>query len=159
MVQAIIFLVGVLGGTSLLFGVVIALVVVIWAQDVDTALRFIVNGYYLLVGVMPVALWFALLTAHDEVEYQAGYDSPLRAILTTVQGAIVGSILGAGPIFLAVVITLPLLLADFEVGELGTAAYDAIVWSRLALAVGAAVASAIPLGLWVYYTSAQWRDD
>lgn len=154
MIHAVIFIVGLIGGVSLLVGGVIALAVVIWAQDIPSALRLIRYGYYVLVGLMPIALWFALSITHDDADYKAAYNSPLRALLTTLQGATVGSILGAGPLFLTVVNNLPVILADFEIGEFGSAVRDTVVWSLLLLAVGAAVIAAIPLGLWAYYTGA-----
>jgi hypothetical protein len=78
----------------------------------------------------------------------------LYGILTALQGAIIGGVLGAGPIFLAVVISLPVFLGDFHITDFAPAVRDEIVWSRLSIAVGAAVLSALPLGLWSYYTKA-----
>jgi hypothetical protein len=159
MIQGIIFLVGAIAGVSLIFGGVLALVVIIWAQDTVGAVRFIGNGYYFLVSLMPIVLGFALYVSHDDADYGTAYTSAWRAILTTLQGAIVGSILGAGPIFLAVVVNLPVILGDFQIEEFGPAVRDAIVWSRLSLAVGAAVISAIPLGLWAYHLRSGREDD
>ena len=140
MIQAVVLLVGALVGISLIVGAILGLVVAIWAQDTAAAVRIIVNGYYALVGLLPIVLWLTI------------YDSPLRSLLTTVQGAAVGSILGAGPVFLTLVINLPVVLADFDIVGFGPAVRNEIVWSRLLLAVGAAVLGAIPLGLWAYYT-------
>ena len=151
MIPAILFLVGTLAGSSLVIGALLAIVVVIWAEDVASAVWLIGNGYYLLAGMMPVVLWLGLFASHDEAEYRAGYTSALRAVLTTLQGAIVGSVLGAGPIFLTVAVNLPVIVGDFYLDDFGPAVRDAIVWSRLSLAVAAATISAIPLGLWAYY--------
>jgi hypothetical protein len=159
MIHAVVFLAGMLAGVGLLVGIVLGLVVAIWAQDAASALHIIRNGYYLLVGLLPIVLWLGLLATRDNEEYDAAYCTPLRAILTTLQGAIVGTILGAGPIFLALVINLPVFLADFAIGDFGSSVRDEIVWSLLLLAVGAAVASAIPLGFWVYYTRSGVKDD
>ena len=159
MIQGIIFLVGALAGVSLIFGGVMALVVIIWAQDTVGAVRLIGNGYYFLVSLMPIVLGFALYVSHDDADYGMAYTSPWRAILTTLQGAIVGSILGAGPIFLAVVVNMPVILGDFQIEEFGPAVRNAIVWSRLSLAVGAAVVSAIPLGFWAYHLRSGREDD
>jgi hypothetical protein len=159
MIQAVVLLVGTIAGISLAIGGILALAVVIWAQDTASAVRMISNGYYALVGLMPIALWLTLYSTRDDEEYEAAYGSALRAIVTVLQGAAIGSILGAGPIFLTVVINLPVILSDFTIGEFGPAVRDAIVWSRLLLAVGAAVVSAIPLGLWAYYTGVGREDD
>lgn len=152
MIQAVVLLVGAIAGFSIVVGGLLALVVVIWAQDSASALRIIRDGYYVLVGLLPIALWLTLYVTRDDEDYEAAYDSPLRGVLTALQGAIIGSILGAGPIFLTVVINLPVILAGFDIEAFGPAVRDAIIWSRLLIAVGAAVGSAIPLGLWVYYT-------
>jgi hypothetical protein len=159
MIQAVLFLTGVLAGISFILGLLIALAVVIWGRDVDSAMQLVQNGYYVLVGLLPIALWFGIFASHDEAEYKGGYSSALRAVLTTLQGAFVGSVLGAGPILMAVVVYLPVILADFEISELGPAVRDAIVWSQLWLAVAAAVISAIPLGLWAFYVGAGRKDD
>jgi hypothetical protein len=159
MIQAVVLLAGTIVGGSLVVGAILALAVVIWAQEPASAVRMISNGYYALVGLMPIALWVTLYGTRDDEEYEAAYGSALRAIVTVLQGAVIGSILGAGPIFLTVVINLPVILSGFEIGEFGPAVRDAIVWSRLLLAVGAAVISAIPLGLWAYYTRVGQEDD
>jgi hypothetical protein len=159
MIQAVVLLVGAIAGVSLVVGGVLALAVVIWAQDSAAALRIIGNGYYALVGLMPITLWLTIYVTRDDEEYEAAYGSALRAVATVLQGAAIGSILGAGPIFLTVVINLPVILSDFTIGEFGPAVRDAVVWSRLLLAVGAAAVSAIPLGLWAYYTGVGREDD
>ena len=157
--QAVILLVGMLMGTSLLVGVVTGLAVVIWAHESAGALQLISNGYYVLVGLMPIALWLALYVSHDNADYATAYSSSWRAILTTMQGAIIGAILGAGPIFLAVVVNLPVILAGYEISEFGPTVRDVIIWSRLLLAVGAATASALPLGFWVFYITTEQDDN
>lgn len=159
MIQAIVLLVGMLAGVSVFVGAVLGLAVAIWAQDTASAVRIIVNGYYFLIGLLPVALWLTLYATQGDKEYGAAYNSPLQSILTTLQGAAIGAILGAGPIFLTLVINLPVILAGFEIAQFGPAVRDAIVWSLLLLAVGAAVIAAIPLGLWVYYTGAGREDN
>ncbi|MCC6456797.1 MAG: hypothetical protein IT328_17715 [Caldilineaceae bacterium] len=159
MIQAVVLLAGAIAGVSLVVSGVLALAVVIWAQDTPSALRIIGNGYYALVGLMPIALWLTIYVTRDDEEYEAAYGSALRAIITVLQGAAIGSTLGAGPIFLTVVINLPVILSDFAIGEFGPAVRDAVLWSRLLLAVGAAVISAIPLGLWAYYTGVGREDD
>ena len=152
MIQAVVLLVGALVGISLIVGAILGLVVAIWAQDTAAAVRIIVNGYYALVGLLPIVLWLTLYVTRDDQDYEAAYDSSLRALLTTIQGAAIGSILGAGPVFLTLVINLPVILSNFDVTEFGPVVRDEIVWSRLLLAVGVAVLAAIPLGLWAYYT-------
>lgn len=159
MIPAILLTVGLLAGVSLIVGGLIALAVIIWADNIPAAVSIIDNGYLVLVGLMPVVLWFALYLTHDDAEYRTAYHSRWRAVLTMVQGAIVGSVLGAGPIFLAVVVNVPVIVNGFAIGEFGPAVRDVIVWSRLWLAVAAAVASALPLGFWAYYKSAGWDDD
>lgn len=159
MIAAVVLLAGTIVGVGLAVGGILALAVVIWAQEPAAAVRIISNGYYALVGLMPIALWLALYGTRDDEEYEAAYGSALRAVVTAVQGAVIGSMLGAGPIFLTVVINLPVILAGFEIGDFGPAVSDAILWSRLLLAVGAAVLSAIPLGLWAYYTGAGREDE
>ena len=159
MIQAVVLLAGALAGTGLLVGGILGMVVVIWAQETPTALRIISNGYYALIGLLPVALWLALYATHDEDDEETAYSSPLRSILTTLQGAVIGSILGAGPIVLTLVINLPVILGNFEISEFGPAVRNEIVWSHLLLAVGAAVVSAIPLGLWAYYLGSGREDD
>src|SRR5687767_10149485 len=104
MIQAIVLLVSAIAGVSLVVGGVLALAVVIWAQDSAQALRIISDGYYALVGLLPIALWLTLYVTRDDEDYDTAYDSPVRGLLTVLQGAAVGSILGAGPIFLTVVI-------------------------------------------------------
>jgi hypothetical protein len=159
MIQAVIFLVGVLAGLSLIAAAVVAVVIVIWAQDVEAALRIVGTGYYVLVALLPIGLWLAILASHDERDYQAAYGSAWRAVLTALQGAVIGSILGAGPIFLAVVVNLPVILAGFDIETYGPSVSGLIVWSRLALALAAAAISAIPLGLWAFYQGSGQRDD
>ena len=159
MMQVIVLLVGTLAGISLLVGVVLGLVVAIWAQDTESALRIIDNGYTILVGLLPIMLLMTLYVTRNDEEYEEAYKSPLRALLTTIQGAIVGSILGAGPIFLTAAINLPVILSDFDIVEFGPAVRNTIIWSRLLLAVGATVLSAIPIGLWVHYTGTGWKDQ
>jgi len=82
-----------------------------------------------------------------------GYNTRVRALLTTMQGALVGSLLGGGPIFLATVIYLSVIVSHYPLNQFGPAVRDTIVWSHLLFAVGAAVTSAIPLGLWAYSTT------
>lgn len=159
MIQAILLTVGLLAGVGLIVGGLIALAVILWTDNIPAAVDLIGNGYYLLVGLMPVVLWFALYLTHDDEEYRTAYASRLRAALTMLQGAIVGSVLGAGPIFLAVVVNLPVIVNGFAIDEFGPAVRETIVWSRLWLAVAAAVASALPLGFWAYYTNTRWDDD
>jgi hypothetical protein len=159
MIQAIIFITGILAGTSLVFGLALAVAVLIWTHDVAAAVRLIGNGYYALVGVMPIALWLALFTSYNHVEYASGYTTPLRALSTTLQGALLGSVLGAGPIFMAAVIYVPGFFGDFEIAQLGSAVRDVVIWSRLALAAAAAIIPAIPLGLWAHYTRTEQRDE
>jgi hypothetical protein len=159
MIQAIILLASMLAGVSLIFGGLVALVVIIWVRELDAAVRLVVNSYYGLIGLMPISLWFAIYTSHDDREHGEPYNSPLSAIVTVLQGAIVGSILGAGPIFLAVVVNLPVILADFEIAEFGQAVSSEIVWSRLIFAVGAALISSIPLGFWAYYQKSGQEID
>lgn len=158
MIQAVVFIVGMLGGVSLIVGGVIAVAVVIWAQDMAAAIGIISNSYYGLIALMPIALWLALFATRDDSDYEDAYDTKQRAIATTLQGALVGSALGAGPIFLAMVIYLPVILSDFRLEEYGSAVRDAIVWSQLSLAIGAACLSALPLGYWAFYTGSG-RDD
>jgi hypothetical protein len=151
MIAAVVLVAGVLAGVGLLVGGLLGLAVALWAQEMASALGIIGNGYYALVGLMPVALWLALSITRGD-DYEAAYSSPLIGILTALQGAVIGGILGAGPIFLALVINLPVILGDFDISEFGPAVWDEIVWSRLLLAVGAVVVCALPLGLWAYYT-------
>jgi hypothetical protein len=151
MIPAVILLVSMLAGVCLIFGAVVALIIVLWIPDIDAAAQFVLNSYYLLIGLMPITLWFAIYTSHDDAEHGEAYSSPLRAILTTTQGALIGSVLGAGPIFLAVVIYLPVILAGFDIGVYGPTVSTQIVWSRLIIAVAAALISAFPLGYWAYY--------
>ena len=158
MIQAVLLIVGLLAGVSLIVGGLIALAVVIWTDNIPAAVDLIGNGYYLLVGLMPIVLWFALYLTDDDPEYRTTYASQWRAVLTLLQGAVVGSVLGAGPIFLAVVVNVPVIMKGFEIGTFGPAVSDAIVWSRLWLAVAAATASALPLGFWGYYKRIG-RDD
>jgi len=154
MIQAVLLLVFVIAGLSFIVGLFIAIVTMIWTNDVAAAVQFISKSYYLLVGLMPVALWLGIYISNDQSEYAAAYNTRLRALLTTVQGALVGSLLGAGPIFLATVIYLPEILSRYPMAQLGPAVRDEIIWSKLILAVGAAVISAIPLGFWAYSTMA-----
>jgi hypothetical protein len=154
MIHAVVLLVGVLGGVTLLFGGVVAIVLLLWARDVATATQWVINSYAFLSGALPLALWFALQITHRRTDCRAAYRSRLMALLTTLHGAVIGSILGAGPLFMAVVINVPAWLDAFEVGEWGLAVRTAIVGSRLWLAVGATVLAALPLGLWVFYNSA-----
>jgi len=158
MIQAILLIVGMMAGVSLIAGGVIAAAVMIWTQDMAAAEQFITNGYYVVVGLMPVTLWLALYVTRDNSDYEVAYETPLRALLTTIQGALVGSLLGAGPIFLAVVIYLPVIVLHYPIETFGPAVRDAIVWSHLLLAVSAAVLSAIPLGFWAYYTGSGRED-
>jgi hypothetical protein len=151
MTSAIIFLVGIILGVSLTFAAIIALVVVIWVHDPDAAARLIGDSYYLLAGLMPLVLWCGLYVSLKNAGYAEVYKSSTPALLTTLQAAFVGSVLGAGPIFLAVVIYLPVIFVRFPAAEFGPTVRDTIVWSHLLIAVAAAVISAIPLGWWVHY--------
>jgi glucan phosphoethanolaminetransferase (alkaline phosphatase superfamily) len=155
MIYAVVLLVGVLGGVTLVFGGVIAAVVVLWARDVATATTMVSNGFAFLSGVLPLALWFALHITHRRPECRTAYQSVHMALLTVLQGAVIGSVLGAGPLFMAVVINVPGLLAAFEVDELSHSVRTAIEGWRLWLAVGATVLAALPLGLWVHYIGAE----
>jgi hypothetical protein len=159
MIQAVILLAGTLAGVSIFVGAVLGLAVVIWAQETASAVRIMINGYYGLVGLLPLALWLALYTSHDDQAYGVAYRSPMQAVLTTLQGAVIGSVLGAGPIFLTLAINLPVILAGFEIAQFGPAVRDAIVWPLLLLAVGATAIAAIPLGLWAYYIGAGREDN
>jgi hypothetical protein len=154
MIHAVVLLVGVLGGIALLCSMVVAVAIVLWAEDVATATRLVINSYACLSGALPLALWFALHVTHHRADCRAAYRSALMTLLTTLQGAVIGSILGAGPLFIAVVVNVPVLLAAFEVGELGPPVRTAIEGSRLWLAVAATVLAALPLGLWVHYVGA-----
>lgn len=159
MIQAVVLIAGVIIGVALFTSSAVALAVVIWAQDIASAVRLISNSYYLLAGLMPIALWLALEMTHDNAGCRTAYSTPLRALLTTLQGALIGSLLGAGPVFLTIVNNLPVILADIESSEFGPAVRDEIIWSRLLLATGAAVLSAIPLGLWAYSAGDGRVDD
>lgn len=159
MIAAVVLIAGVLAGVGLLVGGLLGFAVVLWAQGMASALRIISDGYYLLVGLMPLVLWLALDWTHDREGYQAAYRTPLLGILTALQGAIIGSVLGTGPIFLAAAVNLPVFLANFNLSEYGPALRDEIVWAHLSLAVVAAVISALPLGLWAHYTRAGRAND
>lgn len=140
-------------------GLLTAFGVAWWRGDLAGARWWIGNGFYLLVGVLPVVLWLALQRSRGIAEHAAAYATPLWAMLTALQGAVVGSVLGGGPIFLWLVTKLPVLLMRWRGATvdpsfplaLEVAATEMVVWSRLLVAVGAAVATALPLGLWAHY--------
>lgn len=159
MIAVILYLVGGLVGSSLIVAAVVAVVVILWAQDTAAALAIIRYGYFFLIGILPIALWLSVYITLDEDKDHSAYGTLWRAILTTVQGAAVGSILGAGPICLAVIVNLPVIVAGFSLDEFGPAVRDAIVWSQLWLAVAATVLSAFPLGMWAHYARAGRDDD
>jgi hypothetical protein len=159
MIVAVVLISEVLAAVGLLVGGLLGFAVVLWTQDMASALRIISFGYYALVGLMPVVLWFVLDWTNDHEDYRAAYASPFSGILTALQGALLGGVLGAGPVFLALVITLPSLLGNFNLSEFGPAVWDEIVWSQLSIAIAAVVISAIPLGLWSYYTKAGQEND
>jgi hypothetical protein len=83
----------------------------------------------------------------------------LAALLTTLQGAFVGSVLGGGPVYLGVVIFIPVMVAGFEIDTFGPAVRNAIVGSPLVLAVGATTICALPLGLWAHYMGSDLDRD
>ncbi len=151
MIQAVLLIVGVLVGISFGVALLVAAAVSMWSPAPEQALQWIGNGHTALAGLMPVALWFALAQLRARSDHDAAYAGALRAVLTAIQGALIGSILGAGPVFMTVVIRVPAMLAGYDVDTLSEAVREEIVWSRLALAASAATISAIPLGWWGYY--------
>ena len=159
MIQVVLLMVGALTGTGLVVGGVMAVVVAVWTHDRAEAVQLLANGYYILASLMPLALWFALYALRDKADYVTAFDSPWRAILSTLQGAFVGSVLGAGPLFLAVAVNLSANLAGFDVDDFGAAVRDEIMWSRILIVVSATVASAFPLGLWANFAGAGWEDN
>jgi len=159
MIQAVLLLVFVTAGFCFILGAIVAVAVVIWAPDMASAVAAITNAYYLVIGLMPVTLWLGIYISNDDPEYAPAYQTRARALLTAFQGALVGSLLGAGPIFLAVVIYVPVILSKYPIETFGPAVRDSIVWTRLSLAVAAAVISAIPLGFWSYYANGGSEAD
>ena len=159
MIGVILYLIGGLVGSSLIVSAVVAVVVIWFAQDTTTALQIIRYGYSFLIGILPIALWLSVYITLDEDKDHSAYGTLWRAILTTLQGAAVGSILGAGPICLAIIVNLPVIVTSFSLEEFGPAVRDAIIWSQLWLAVAATVLSAFPVGMWAHYARAGRDDD
>lgn len=158
MIRAVLLMVGALTGTGLVVGGMMALVVVAWTHERAEAVLLIANGYYILASLMPLALWFALYALHDKAESVTVFGSRWRALFATLQGAFVGSMLGAGPLFLTVVVHVAANLTGFDASDLGAAVRDEIVWSRLLIVVSATIAAAFPLGLWVNFAGAGRKD-
>ena len=151
MIRAVVLLVGALTGTGLIAGVLLAGIAALLRLDSASMLTWMANAYYGLAVLFPIVLWATLYVTHNDDEYAEAYDSPLRALLTALQGAIIGGILAGGPVFLAGAINLPVLFLGVDIGQFGPALRDSIVWSRLLIVTGGTVGCAIPLGLWTHY--------
>lgn len=159
MIHGVLLIAGTLAGTGLIAGGVVALIVVLFASNNrELAVQIVTYSYYLLSGLFPIALWVAVYTSHDE-EAKAAYRTLWRAILTTLQGAVVGSILGGGPFFLAALTYPVVIVTDNSITEFGPLMRDLIVWSLLSITVIATVLAALPIGTWAYYSKTGWGDD
>lgn len=158
MIHGVLLIAGTLVGAGLIAGGVVALLVVLVASNnSELAVRIVTYSYYLLIGLFPLLLWLAVYTDEDETE--AAFGTLWRAILTTLQGAVVGSILGGGPFFLAALTYPVVIFTNTSMTEFGPLMQDIVVWSLLSITVIATVLAAFPIGMWAYYAKTGLDDD
>jgi hypothetical protein len=81
-----------------------------------------------------------------------------RAVATGLQGATLGSLLGAGPLFLGAASTVAASIGGLDADAFDTLLRGRVLWSGLLFVAAVAIGSAIPLGIWVYFTG-PGRDD
>lgn len=159
MIHGALLIAGTLAGGGLILGGVVALLVLLVAgNNRELALSIVTYSYYVLIGTFPLLLWLAVYTSHDD-EAKSAYRTLWRAILTTLQGAVIGSILGGGPFFLAALSYPVAIFTSNSIAEFGPLVRDMIVWSLLSITVIATVLAAFPIGMWAYYTKTEVEDD
>lgn len=159
MMRAVVWIALALMAVGLVCGALFALLPALLGRDLSGAVAWVMTLYDSLAVLLPAALWAALSARRDNAEYRPAYVTMGRAVATALQGAILGSLLGAGPLFLGAA-----RVVAATVGGLDPAAFDAllrarVLWSGLLFVAVAAIGSAIPLGMWTYYTDPGREDE
>ncbi len=158
MMSAVVLIAFTLIALGLVSGGLFALVPVLLGRDVAGAVALVRTLYDSLGVLMPAALWAAFYVRRDDEGYRGAYASMGRSIATGLQGATVGAILGAGPVFLVAATLVAAGVGGLDADTFGAALQDHVVWSGLIFVAAVTIGSAIPLGIWTYYTG-PGRDD
>lgn len=157
MMRAVVWIALALMAVGLVCGALFTLLPALLGRDLPAAAAWVMTLYDSLAVLLPAALWAALYARRDAAEYRPAYATMGRAVVTALQGAALGSLLGAGPLFLGAARVVA------AVGGLDPGAFDAllrarVLWAGLLFVALVAIGSAIPLGMWTYYTG-PGRDD
>lgn len=158
MMSAVVLIALTLIALGMVSGSLFALVPVLLGRDAVGTVALVMTLYDSLGVLMPAALWGALYVRRDDAGYRSAYASMGRSIATGLQGATLGALLGAGPVFLAAATLVAAAAGGLDAGAFGSALRDRVVWSGLVFVAAVTIGSAIPLGIWTYYTG-PGRDD
>jgi hypothetical protein len=159
MMRAVVWIALGLMAVGLVSGALFALMPALLGRDLPGAVDLVMTLYDGLAVLMPGALWGALYARRDDADYRPAYATLARAVATSLQGAALGSLLGAGPLFLSAASTVAA-----SIGGLDPDAFDAllrarVLWSGLLFVAAVATGSAIPLGIWTYFTGPGRNDE
>lgn len=158
MTRAVVFIAMGLITVGILCGAGFALIPALLGFDATAATALVMTLYDSLAVVMPAALWTALYLRRDDKEYRPAYAGMGRAVATALQGATLGSVLGAGPVFLTIAPMAAGLGANMDATVFADLLYARVVWAGLLFVVAVTIGSAIPLGIWTYFTGPGRND-
>lgn len=137
-------------GLGLVLGALVAVVGLFIAPDPPAMSDLVARGYWLLAGLLPLALGLGIYTTQDQPEHAAAYRSPVRAAATALQAAILGAGLGGGPFYLLSATYAPVILLGYDVASWSVELRSRIFWAPWLWVVGISVVVALPLAYWAY---------
>jgi hypothetical protein len=141
-------------GVGLLVGVGAGMAAILFADAIPERTAIIGLFYWSLVLLMPLGVWLG----HDIRPYgpygrngELAYASLPSALLTSGLGAVVGALLGAGLLFLAAPINMPVVLTGEDATTYSVAVRAALSPIQLALIMSATLITALLLGFISHY--------
>lgn len=154
---------GNLGFGGALVGLVSAVLALWLGDDLAGAALIVTRGYWGLLIVLPVLLWFAHLILPDFREPTGFpgescllYLSLPAGIVTSILGTLLGVGLGGGPFFLVLGANLPVLFGGYEADAFYDAISPVIYWRQFAIVAVVALLSALPMAFWVHQKAKEW---
>lgn len=158
MMRAVVFIAMGLITVGIVCGAGFALIPALLGFDAAAAVALVMILYDSLAVVMPAALWAALYLRRDDKEYRSAYAGMGCAVTTALQGAILGSLLGAGPVFLTIAPMAAGVGANVDPNVFADLLYTRVVWAGLLFVAAVTIGSAVPLGIWTYFTGPGRND-
>ena len=134
-------------GVGLFTGALAGASAIIFAHSTLDRAELVAQIYWSLVILMPIGAWFS----HDIRSFgEAGrtaYATLAAALLTSGAAALVGALLGAGPLFLFGAINMPIILAGEQATVYSQAVRSAISTEQFLIVLAATVITGISLGV------------